>query len=134
MQHTECISCSVDTHFPPLCVCLQVVFGMRQQYGADNITMVNGTAARVRGPLTIRLLVLNGSTNASSNGTRNSSTGELRLHNHGNALLHACGTACYACRGRAMVCKRSCRTLQFHIVQQQRMPQGAGMPLGYYGG
>ncbi|WIA11806.1 hypothetical protein OEZ85_011898 [Tetradesmus obliquus] len=53
----------------------KVVFGMRQQYGADNITMVNGTAARVRGPLTIRLLVLNGSTNASSNGTRNSSTG-----------------------------------------------------------
>uniref|UniRef100_A0A383VHP9 Protein kinase domain-containing protein n=1 Tax=Tetradesmus obliquus TaxID=3088 RepID=A0A383VHP9_TETOB len=53
----------------------KVVFGMRQQYGADNIIMVNGTAARVRGPLTIRLLVLNGSTNASSNGTRNSSTG-----------------------------------------------------------
>jgi hypothetical protein len=60
------------------CCCsapLQVVFGLRQQYGAGNISMVNATAARVHGPLTIRVLVLNGTTNGSSNANTSNTTG-----------------------------------------------------------
>jgi hypothetical protein len=58
---------------------LQVEFGMRQQYGAGNISMVNATAVRVLGLLTIRVLVLNGSTNGtSSDNASANSTGGMR--------------------------------------------------------
>jgi hypothetical protein len=68
--------------------CGQVVFGLRQQYGAGNISVVNETAMQVHGPLTVRVLVLNGSTNGSSNASdvnatsvnaASNSTGELAL-------------------------------------------------------
>jgi hypothetical protein len=41
----------------------------------------------VAGPLKIRLLVLNGSTNGSSNSSRNSSTGVRRLRGAGTGTL-----------------------------------------------
>jgi hypothetical protein len=95
---------------------LQVVFGMRQQYGPGNISAVNATAARVRGPLTIQLLVLNGSTFGSSNATNatNSTTGEKLLHSIGRSTADCCTAwgAAYSPKKRCMQLVTSNKLLQ----------------------
>lgn len=43
----------------------KVLYGLQQQYGAGNISVVNATAGRLVGPITIPVLVLDGSRNNS---------------------------------------------------------------------
>lgn len=42
----------------------KALFGMRQAYGEDNVTLINATAGNIAGPINITVFVNNGSTNA----------------------------------------------------------------------
>jgi hypothetical protein len=89
-----------------------VVFGLRQQYGAGNISMVNATAARVHGPLTICVLVLNGTTNGSSNAnTSNSTGGQQHLKCCNVTLIKRCECTCF----------KTCSTATASVQQRGRV-------------